>query len=181
MTLLDGIDARPIVTDRLTIDILERTADDRATTPDQTVVLIDGNVSSSPVWQEIMHDLPHDLRVVAIELPDSAAADDLAGAVRATLTALDIVTAHIVGWSSGGDVAVRYAAEHPVLSLTLQEPLPVDAAAGLAVPSARVAVALDGPENAAEFRRSLLETIGYIGRRADPAPPTETIILSSWD
>ena len=36
-------------------------------------------------------------------------------------------------------------------------------------------------ERPAEFRRALLEVIGYIGRPAYPAPPTETIILSSSD
>ena len=36
-------------------------------------------------------------------------------------------------------------------------------------------------ERPAEFRRALLERIGYIGRPADPAPPTEAIILSSSD
>ena len=36
-------------------------------------------------------------------------------------------------------------------------------------------------ERPAEFRRALLEVIGYIGRPADPAPPTEAIILSSSD
>jgi hypothetical protein len=36
-------------------------------------------------------------------------------------------------------------------------------------------------ERPAQFRRALLENIGYIGRPADPAPPTEAIILSSSD
>jgi pimeloyl-ACP methyl ester carboxylesterase len=36
-------------------------------------------------------------------------------------------------------------------------------------------------ERHAEFRRALLEVIGYVGHSADPAPPTETIILKSAD
>ena len=36
-------------------------------------------------------------------------------------------------------------------------------------------------ERPALFRRALLEVIGYIGAPADPAPPTEAIILSSSD
>ncbi|HWM16617.1 MAG TPA: alpha/beta hydrolase [Microbacterium sp.] len=36
-------------------------------------------------------------------------------------------------------------------------------------------------EAPAEFRRALLEIIGYVGHPHDPAPPTETIILRSAD
>ena len=36
-------------------------------------------------------------------------------------------------------------------------------------------------ERPAEFRHVLLEAIGYVGRRHDPAPPTEAIILRSSD
>jgi pimeloyl-ACP methyl ester carboxylesterase len=36
-------------------------------------------------------------------------------------------------------------------------------------------------ERPAEFRRALLERIGYVGHPHDPAPPTETIILKSSD
>ena len=68
MTLLDGITSRLIDTDRLTVNILERAGDDPATAPEQTVVLVHGNVSSSLFWQELMQDLPSDLRVIAIDL-----------------------------------------------------------------------------------------------------------------
>ncbi len=36
-------------------------------------------------------------------------------------------------------------------------------------------------ERPAEFRRALLEVIGYVGHPHDPAPPTEAIILKSAD
>jgi len=36
-------------------------------------------------------------------------------------------------------------------------------------------------ERPAQFRRALLTHIGYVGRPADPAPPTEAIILRSAD
>ncbi|MBN9215644.1 MAG: alpha/beta hydrolase [Microbacterium sp. SCN 70-200] len=134
MTLLDGIGARLITTDRLTVNILERTGDDPATAPDQTVVLIHGNVSSSLFWQEIMQDLPHDLRVIAIDLrgfggTESLPIDatrgvrDFSDDIHATLVALEIPTAHLVGWSMGGGVVMQYALDHPVLSLTLQAPV----------------------------------------------------------
>jgi pimeloyl-ACP methyl ester carboxylesterase len=134
MTLLDGITTRLIDTDRLTVSILERAGDDPATAPEQTVVLIHGNVSSSLFWQELMQDLPSDLRVVAIDLrgfgsTESLPVDatrgvrDFSDDVFAALTALGIDAAHLVGWSMGGGVAMQYALDHPVLSLTLQAPV----------------------------------------------------------
>ncbi|APZ33521.1 alpha/beta hydrolase [Microbacterium aurum] len=134
MTLLDGITSRLVDTDRLTVGILERVGDNPATAPEQTVVLIHGNVSSSLFWQELMQDLPSDLRVIAIDLrgfgeTESLPVDatrgvrDFSDDVHATLTALGIETAHLVGWSMGGGVAMQYALDHPVLSLTLQAPV----------------------------------------------------------
>ncbi len=134
MTLLDGITSRLIDTDRLTVNILERAGDDPATAAEQTVVLIHGNVSSSLFWQELMQDLPSDLRVIAIDLrgfgdTESLPVDatrgvrDFSDDVRATLTALGIETAHLVGWSMGGGVVMQYALDHPTLSLTLQAPV----------------------------------------------------------
>lgn len=134
MTLFDGITARLIDTPRLSVNVLERVGDDVATAPEQTVVLIHGNVSSSLFWQEIMQDLPSDLRVVAIDLrgfggTEHAPVDatrgvrDFSDDVRAALDALGIETAHFVGWSMGGGVVMQYALDHPALSLTLQSPV----------------------------------------------------------
>ncbi len=134
MTLLDGITSRLVDTDRLTVSILERVGDNPATAPEQTVVLIHGNVSSSLFWQELMQDLPSDLRVIAIDLrgfgeTESLPVDatrgvrDFSDDVHATLTALGIETAHLVGWSMGGGVVMQYALDHPALSLTLQAPV----------------------------------------------------------
>ena len=134
MTLFDGITSRMVQTPRLNVNILEREGDDPSTPPERTVVLIHGNVSSSLFWQEIMQDLPSDLRVIAIDLrgfggTDHAPLDatrgvrDFSDDVRATLEALEIPTAHLVGWSMGGGVIMQYALDHPVLSLTLQAPV----------------------------------------------------------
>jgi len=134
MTLFDGIAARSIETPGLTVNVLERTGDDVATPPDRTVVLIHGNGSSSLFWQELMEDLPHDLRVIAIDLrgyggTEHAPIDatrgvrDFSDDVRATLEALDIPAAHLVGWSLGAGVVLQYALDHPVLSLTLEAPV----------------------------------------------------------
>lgn len=134
MTLFDGIAARTIQTPRLAANILERVGDDPATPPERTVVLVHGNVSSALFWQEIMQDLPSDLRVIAVDLrgfggSEHAPVDatrgvrDFSDDVHAVLEALGIPTAHLVGWSMGGGVAMQYALDHPVLSLTLQSPV----------------------------------------------------------
>lgn len=134
MTLFDGIAERVIETPRLNVNILERTGDDPATPSERTVVLIHGNVSSSLFWQELMEDLPSDLRVIAIDLrgyggTEHAPIDatrgvrDFSDDVHAALEALGIRTAHLVGWSMGGGVIMQYALDHPVLSLTLQSPV----------------------------------------------------------
>lgn len=134
MTLFDGIIARRVETPDLTVNVLERDGDDPATPPERTIVFVHGNVSSSLFWQPLMLDLPTDLRVIAIDLrgyggTEHAPIDatrgmrDFSDDVRATLTALEIPTAHFVGWSMGAGVIMQYALEHSVLSLTLEAPI----------------------------------------------------------
>jgi pimeloyl-ACP methyl ester carboxylesterase len=134
MDLFDGISSRIIDTPRVAVGILEREGDDPATAPDHTVVLVHGNVSSALFWQEIMQDLPSDLRVIAIDLRGFGASEhapvdatrglrDYSDDVFATLEALGLPTAHLVGWSMGGGVVMQYALDHPALSLTLQAPV----------------------------------------------------------
>ena len=134
MTLFDGITARAIETPRLLVNILERVGDDPATAPEKTVVLIHGNGSSSLFWQELMQDLPSELRVIAIDLrgygdTENAPIDatrgvrDFSDDVWATLQALGLPTAHLVGWSMGAGVIMQYALDHPALSLTLESPV----------------------------------------------------------
>lgn len=134
MALFDGITARLIETPRLTVNVLERSGDDPATPADQTVVLVHGAVSSAAFWQELMQDLPTDLRVIAIDLrgfggTESAPVDatrgvaDFSDDLHETLTALGLPAVHLVGWSLGGGVAMRYALDHPALSLTLVSPV----------------------------------------------------------
>ncbi|GAA1997724.1 alpha/beta hydrolase [Microbacterium pumilum] len=134
MTLFDGITARIVETPRLAVNVLERVTDDPATPPERTVVLVHGNVSSSLFWQELMQDLPTDLRVIAVDLrgyggTEHAPIDatrgvrDFSDDVYATLQQLGIPTAHFVGWSMGGGVVMQYALDHPTLSLTLESPI----------------------------------------------------------
>lgn len=133
-TLLAGITARVVDTPRLETQILERVGDDRNAPPRESVVLVHGNVSSALFWQEIMLGLPVGLRVIAVDLrgfggsasqPVDATrglrdfSDDLAD----LLSALELTSAHLVGWSMGGGVVMQYALDHPALSLTLQAPV----------------------------------------------------------
>ena len=134
MTLFDGITSRLVETPRLTVNVLERKGDDAARPPEHTVVFVHGNVSSSLFWQETMLDLPAELRVIAVDLrgfggTESLPVDatrgvrDFSDDLHATLAALEIPTAHLVGWSMGGGVVMQYAIDHGALSLTLQAPV----------------------------------------------------------
>jgi pimeloyl-ACP methyl ester carboxylesterase len=134
MTRFSGLTARHLETSRLTVNVLERDTDDAATPADRTIVLIHGSVASSLLWAEIMQDLPSDVRVIALDLrgfgeTENAPVDatrgvrDFSDDLAATLDALDIPTAHLVGWGLGGAVVLQYALDHPVLSLTLQSPV----------------------------------------------------------
>ncbi len=132
--LFAGITARTIETDRIAVNILERAGDDPQTAPEKTVVFVHGNVSSALFWQEQMLALPADLRVIAIDLRGFGSSEvapvdatrgvrDFSDDIAATLRALDVPTAHLVGWSMGGGIVMQYALDYPVLSLTLQAPV----------------------------------------------------------
>ncbi|MCV2394744.1 alpha/beta hydrolase [Actinotalea sp. M2MS4P-6] len=134
MTLLAGITSRVVPTARLSVNVLERAADDPGTPEDRTVVLVHGNASSALFWQEVMLALPGDLRVIAVDLRGfggtqtlpvdaSRGCGDFSDDLHATLEALGLGPVHLVGWSMGGGVVMQYALDHPVLSLTLQAPV----------------------------------------------------------
>jgi pimeloyl-ACP methyl ester carboxylesterase len=134
MTVFDGIAARIIDTPRLAVNILERSTDDPKTPAEQTVVFVHGNVSSALFWQEIMEDLPSDIRAIAVDLRGFGDSEtkpvdatrglrDFSDDLHATLEALGLGAVHLVGWSMGGGVIMQYALDHPVLSLTLQAPV----------------------------------------------------------
>ena len=130
-TLLPGIAARTVETDRLTSNVLYRTDYAPGFRP---VVFIHGNVSSALFWQPLMLSLPPEIDAYAIDLrgfgdsqtaPIDAArglsdfSDDLAEVVAA----LGVERPHLVGWSMGGGVVLQYALDHPVASMTLISPV----------------------------------------------------------
>ncbi|SDH83021.1 Pimeloyl-ACP methyl ester carboxylesterase [Actinokineospora alba] len=129
--LLDGITARRVPTDRLTVNVLE--LPDRDGDP---VVFLHGNVSSSLFWQTTMLNLPLHLRPIAVDLRGFGDTDpepvdatrglsDYADDVLALFSALGIDAAHLVGWSMGGGVAMRVLRDRPtaVRTLTLVNPV----------------------------------------------------------
>src|ERR1700748_2996578 len=132
-TLLPGISAHRVPTDRLTVAVLE--ADGRTGSP---VLFVHGNVSSSLFWQPTMLALPAGFRPLAVDLRGVGDTDlepvaatrglrDYADDVAATIDALGLDDVHLVGWSMGGGVALQYLADRPgahrVASLTLVDPV----------------------------------------------------------
>jgi pimeloyl-ACP methyl ester carboxylesterase len=132
-TLFDGIVARRVPTARLQANVLERAS---STEPTATVAFIHGNVSSSLFWQPVMLMLPDDVRALAIDLrgfgdSETLPVDAMRGLadysddVAAVLDALGVQQVHLVGWSMGGGVVMRYLIDHPehVASVTLVSPV----------------------------------------------------------
>lgn len=130
-TLLPGITARRVPTDRLTVNVLE--------VPGRTgepVLFVHGNVSSSAFWQPTMLALPQRYRSLALDLRGFGDSDpepvdatrglrDYADDVAAALDAVDVTAAHLVGWSMGGGVVLQLLRDRPALvrSLVLVNPV----------------------------------------------------------
>lgn len=131
-SLLPGLTARRVATDRLTLNILTRDGTEQG----EPVLFIHGNVSSSLFWQQTMLDLPDRFRPIAVDLrgfgdsdPEPVDAtrgladysDDLAGLVDT----LRLDSYHLVGWSMGGGVVMRHLLDQsaPVRSITLVNPV----------------------------------------------------------
>lgn len=132
-TILDGIEATVVQTDRLAASVLRRGSD--ADGEGRPVVLIHGNVSSSLFWQPLMLSLSQPTIAIDLRgfgdsetLPVDATRGlrDFSDDVASVLDALGISGAHVVGWSMGGGVVMQLLLDRPDLvhSLTLQAPVP---------------------------------------------------------
>ncbi len=132
-TLLPGVTAERVPTDRLTVAVLSVTG--RA---GPAVLFVHGNVSSSLFWQPTMLALPGEYRPLAIDLRGFGDTDpepvdatrgvrDYADDLAAVIDALGLASVHLVGWSMGGGVALQYLVDRPgrhrVASLTLVDPV----------------------------------------------------------
>jgi pimeloyl-ACP methyl ester carboxylesterase len=131
MSFLPGIVSRTVATDRLGVHTLEAPA--RTGTP---VVFVHGNVSSSVFWQQTMLALPEAYRPIAVDLRGFGGTDplpvdatrglrDYAEDVAAVLEALDVTSAHLVGWSMGGGVVLQLLRDSTSLirTVTLVNPV----------------------------------------------------------
>ncbi len=130
-SLLDGITASIVTTDRVKANVLERSGGDAG-----TIVFIHGNVSSSLFWQPTMLRMPDVYRCIAIDLRgfgDSATLDvdatrglaDFSDDVASVLAEMAIDSAHFVGWSMGGGIVQQLMLDYPdlVATATLQAPV----------------------------------------------------------
>lgn len=124
---LPGITSHSVRTPRLSVHVLESGPADG--TP---VVFVHGNVSSATFWEETMLALPEGFRAIAPDLRGYGDTDpevidatrglgDFADDVWATLQAMGIDKAHLVGHSMGGGVVQQLLIDHAdaVLSVTL--------------------------------------------------------------
>ena len=141
--LMSGIGQRRVPTDRVAVNVLEHAgagaagAEGAESGGDVPVVFVHGNCSSSLFWQPTMQALGSvGRRSLAIDLrgfgeSEIAPVDatrglrDFSDDVAATLDALEVSRAHLVGWSMGGGVVQQLLIDRPDLveSLTLVAPV----------------------------------------------------------
>lgn len=156
MATFEGINERIIETPEGEVTVLERARDAKTTPAIRTLVVLHGAKESAESVRELLVSLPSDLRVVALQLTD----EDAAALVRSTIEAVPVGAPHVLGWGTDATkLAQAYAEEYPTLSFSGIDEAKLDDAT----------------------RRTILRTIEYIGTPANPAPPTEVIVLRSAD
>jgi pimeloyl-ACP methyl ester carboxylesterase len=120
-----------VTTPRLTQHVM--TVEGRTGEP---VLFVHGNVSSGAFWRDTMAALPGGLRPLAVDLrgfgeTDPAPVDatrgvrDFSDDLAELVDVLGLAPLHLVGWSMGGGVVLRFLRDHPavVRSLTLVNPV----------------------------------------------------------
>jgi pimeloyl-ACP methyl ester carboxylesterase len=148
MDCLEGVASRTVATDRIETHYLESGARDGV-----PVVCLHGSTSDSRYWERTLRALPEGYRGIAPDrrgcgysetapVDGTAGMADLAADVDALLDALGSERPgrrlHLVGWSFGGGIAMRYTIDHPatVASLTLLAPIPPQGFGGTSGPEA---------------------------------------------
>jgi pimeloyl-ACP methyl ester carboxylesterase len=131
MTLLPGVRARTVETDRLRVHVYESGPD--AGVP---VVLVHGNLSTGRFYENIMADAPQRYRLLApdmrgfgrtqpVPIDATRGLRDWADDIHALIRALDIERpVHLVGWSTGAAAIAAYAQDRRAASLTFIAPVP---------------------------------------------------------
>ncbi len=130
-TLLPGITATRVRIPHLSVNVLSTAGSDG-----EPVIFVHGNVSSALFWQQTMLALPERFRPLVVDLRGFGDTDpvpldatrglgDFSDDVAALAGAMELGSAHFVGWSMGGGVVLQLLLEHCdlVRSLTLVNPL----------------------------------------------------------
>ncbi len=131
--LLEGVGSEVIATSRLETHLL--TGGPEGGVP---VLFVHGNASSSRFFEDtlaVLASLPR-YRGLAPDLRGFGGSEtkpldatrgvaDFSDDLRALVEALGLEEVHLVGWSTGGSIAMRYAMDHPsgVASLVLVDPM----------------------------------------------------------
>lgn len=129
MSLPDSVRATDVTTSRGRTHVLESGPPGAP-----TLVLVHGNVSSAVFFADLMATLGRSWHCLAVDLrgfgrsaglPVDATrgVDDFADDLHAVLSELVTGPVHLLGWSLGGGVVLRYAMDHPVASLVLESPM----------------------------------------------------------
>ncbi len=92
------------------------------------LLLIHGNMSSSTHWDILMEHMPVEYKIYAIDLRGCGESSykqpfdslyELAEDIFQFVVQMGLSNAHVVGWSTGGGVAMCLAARHPQIVKTL--------------------------------------------------------------
>lgn len=129
--LLEGVGSEVIATSRLETHLLTGGPEGGA-----PIVFVHGNASSSRFFEDTLAVLPSRYRGLAPDLRGFGESEampldatrgvaDFSDALRSLTEALGLEEVHLVGWSAGGSVAMRYATDYPsrVASLALVDPM----------------------------------------------------------
>ncbi len=128
---LDGIRSDIVATSRIRSHVLSSGQDNGT-----TIAFAHGNMSAATYFEELMLGMPAQFHCLAPDLrgygdtqdlPIDATrgARDTADDLMALFEALDIKSAHLVGWSAGAGMMMQFALDYPatVASLTLIAPV----------------------------------------------------------
>ena len=129
--LLEGVGSEVIATSRLETHLLAGGPEGGA-----PIVFVHGNASSSRFFEDTLAVLPSRYRGLAPDLRGFGESEampldatrgvaDFSDDLRSLTEALGLEEVHLVGWSAGGSVAMRYATDYPsrVASLALVDPM----------------------------------------------------------
>src|SRR5215204_307599 len=117
--LLEGVGSETVATTRLDTHILTGGTEDGI-----PVLFVHGNVSSSHFFEETLAALPPRYRGIALDLRGFGDSEtkpldatrglgDFSDDLHALIEAFSLEEFHLVGWSTGGAVAMRYTMDHP--------------------------------------------------------------------